>query len=131
MAEAVTIMLVISFLAGVAGALYEWLRGPSQVPTDERIITYLTLTLCAVVLALVGGAIFVDDFRREGAAIAGVIGGILAAPLTTYIGARFTRELRSANGGAASGGAPPPQETPAQGEPRALEARASLAPRRP
>ena len=84
------------------------------MPTDERIITMLTVVLCVLALCFGLAAIFVPEFRENGGTIVGVIGGLLGAPVTAYIAARFTREFR--NGGTSAPDRQRPEEEPGGGE---------------
>lgn len=57
----------------------------------------LVATLCVLALLMAVAAILMPDFRASGAAISGVIGGLIVAPLSAWIAARFRRN--GANGG--------------------------------
>ena len=58
-------------------------------------ILIITVSLVVLLFFAMGAAIFVPKFRAEGSGMVTAIGVILAAPVTTYIGLRFTREMRA------------------------------------
>lgn len=67
------------------------------MPLEEKLLLLLVGTLCVLVVIFALAAVLVPEFRTQGAAVAGVIGGLIVAPLSAWIAARFRRN--GANGG--------------------------------
>ena len=70
------------------------------MPTENKVLGWIVLTICILGVVFGVAAIFLPDFRDNGAFIVGTILGALASLASIMVGTEAARRYTNRNGGA-------------------------------